>query len=97
MGVQVSRNFPPLATLELTNREIMREIGILARERIYQRTIAGRDMHDHAFQPYSADYAATKRKELGAGPVNLQVSGAMLNALVIIDLTDDSVTLGFSS
>jgi hypothetical protein len=28
--------------------------------------------------------------------VNLQVSGAMLNALTIVDVTDHSVTLGFS-
>ena len=97
MGITVTKNFPPLAGLELTNRQLMREVGLLARERIYKRTLAGRDMHDNAFRPYSADYRAAKAREVGAGTVNLQLSGAMLNALVILEVTDDSVTLGFSS
>lgn len=95
MPVTVTKNFQPLSTLRLTDQALMREVGLLARERIYQRTIGGRDMHDRPFAPYSADYQAVKQRELGAGAVNLQVSGAMLNALVILEVTETSVTLGF--
>lgn len=98
MAITLTKNFAPLASQPLTDRELMREVGLLARERIYQRTIAGQDMHERAFRPYSADYRALKQKELGkSSPVNLQVSGGMLNALTIIELTENSVTLGFRS
>lgn len=96
MGVSVTKNFN-LKTLELTDRQLMREVGLLARERIYSRTISGRDEDNQPFRPYSADYKATKQRELGkSSPVNLQLSGGMLNALTILAVTDDSVTLGFS-
>lgn len=95
MGVHVLRNFPPLAGLPLTSREVMREVGLLARQRIYERTTGGQDMHGQAFKPYSQSYQTAKARELGSTGVNLQVSGAMLNALTIIEVTDHSVTLGF--
>jgi hypothetical protein len=97
MSVTVTKNFPPLASEQVTTKAVMREIGLLARERIIRRTISGTDEHGAAFRPYSASYRALKSRELGGGTVNLQVSGAMLNAITIVDLTDDSVTLGFSS
>lgn len=97
MGVEVSRNFGRLADLKLTDRAFMREVGLLARERIVRRTLSGQDQAGQPFQPYSASYAAVKQKELGGSTVNLQVSGRMLQGLVIVDVTDNSVTLGFSS
>lgn len=97
MAVTLSRNFGPLADLELSNSALMREVGLLARERIYQRTVAGRDQDDNAFKPYTPSYAALKGRELGTTGVNLQVSGAMLNAMVILEITDTSVTLGFNA
>src|ERR1700680_2371841 len=97
MGVTVTRNFASLADFPLSTSSLMREIGFLARERILRRTIAGIDEHDQSFAPYSPAYAALKAKELGAGGVNLQVSGAMLNAIVLTEVTEKSVTLGFSS
>lgn len=99
MGVRVSvvRTGRPLSDLKLSSRELMKEVGLLARERVVRRTVSGIDEHDHAFRPYSAAYAVRKAKEVGGGPVNLQLSGGMLNAIVITELTDTSVTLGFSS
>ncbi len=97
MPVTVKVNFAPLADLPLTDRALMREIGLLARERIYRRTIAGRDVADLAFRPYAAGYALRKAKEVGPGPVNLQLSGAMLNAIVVDEVTENTVTLGFSA
>lgn len=96
MAVTVSRNFGPLADLPLTNKELMREIGLLAREAIVRRTLAGNDADGVPFAPYSAGYAAQKAAELGsASPVNLQVSGRMLQGIAVVDVTDTKVTLGF--
>ena len=50
-SVTVTANFGPLADLEFSTRDLMREVGLLARERIIRRTIAGRDENDNAFQP----------------------------------------------
>jgi hypothetical protein len=90
MPVRITKTGTPLASVKLATQALMREVGLLARERIIRRTIAGRDQHDDSFQPYSASYAAVKAKELGAAGVNLQVSGQMLNAIVITKLTDNS-------
>jgi len=95
MGVTVIRTGKPLTDIKLSTRDLMREVGLLARERVIRRTLAGQDQDGQRFEPYSAAYALQKAKEVGPGGVNLQLSGAMLNALTIIDLTDKSVTLGF--
>lgn len=97
MGVKVEKNFGKLADQPLSSKELMRQLGLLARERIIRRTLAGQDQNENAFAPYSASYAATKLGGLGGFGVNLQVSGAMLNAITIIELTEESVTLGFAS
>ena len=96
-AVTIRRNFGPLAEVKLSTRALMQEVGLLARERIVRRTIAGQDEDGHSFAPYSKLYAERKGKELGRASVNLQVSGAMLNAITITDVTDTSVSLGFSS
>lgn len=96
MGVSVRRNFAPLTDRMLTDTALMREVGLLARERIQRRTLSGRDQHDQPFAPYSAGYAEAKQQALGStGAVNLQVSGDMLNAIQIVDVTDHSVRLTF--
>ncbi len=99
MGVTVRRTFADLGKLadQVVDRALMREVGLLARERIIRRTVSGRDDKGQPFQAYSPGYRERKAKEIGGGNVNLQVSGAMLNALTIVDVTDRSVTLGFGS
>lgn len=87
----------PLASLPLSSRQLMKEVGLLARERIVRRTVLGIDENDQPFAPYSPGYALRKAQEIGSASVNLQLSGAMLNAITITDLTDKRVTLGFSS
>lgn len=97
MAVAVRLNFGPLADLPLTDRALMREVGLIARERVIRRTLSGHDQNDSAFHQYSPGYATQKSKTLGgSGAVNLQASGAMLNAIQITDVTEDSVTLGFN-
>lgn len=96
MSITVERNFPALDSLELVTAQDMREVGLLARERIVARTISGIDAKGAPFAPYSAAYAAEKSAVLGTSAVNLQVSGNMLNHLQIVDVTDNSVTLGWT-
>jgi hypothetical protein len=78
----------------------MREVGLLAREMIVRRTIAGRDAEGVPFAPYSPAYAKAKRQALGGAGVNLQVSGGMLNDLTITDVQvtpeKATVTLGWT-
>jgi hypothetical protein len=96
MGITVRYSGQRFGDLKLTDREMMRELGLLARERIIRRTLSGLDETGRPFAPYSADYRATKAKEFGsASPVNLQVSGRMLQGLILLEVTDTSVTLGF--
>ena len=96
MTVRVSANFGRLRDLPLTTPALMRDVGLLARERIYRRTIAGVDADNRRFVAYTPGYARIKAAELGPGPVNLQVSGAMLNAMTILETTATSVTIGFA-
>jgi hypothetical protein len=96
MPVTITVSGPRLSETQFTTRDLMREIGLLVRERVLRRTIGGTDANDAPFTPYSATYAALKSAELGTSDVNLQVSGAMLNALQILDVTDHSVTMGYA-
>jgi hypothetical protein len=94
MGVTVRRNFAPLPLVELLTRNDWEAAGRLVRETIIRRTQQGRDASGAAFTPYSEGYAKRKAEELGSGPVDLTVSGGMLNGIEI-DATDKSVTLRF--
>lgn len=95
MSITVHASFV-VGRVKFSSPQIMRELGLLARETIRRRTMRGLDESGRPFQPYSATYAKQKGKELGkSSPVDLTVSGGMLNALQIVDVTDNSVTLGF--
>ena len=96
MGVVIRRSFGRLPDLKLTDRETMRAIGELVRERITRRTLAGQDVEGQPFEPYSDGYAKRKSEALGTTRVDLAVSGEMLGGLTIVNVTDKSVTLGFS-
>ena len=96
MGVQVVRHFGPLDKLQLVTVDDMKGIGDFVREQIVRQTLSGMDASGAPFAPYSEGYA--KRK--GSAFVNLQVSGAMLNDLTIVDVKADqttaTVTLGWT-
>jgi len=93
--VTVERSFKALTDLELVTADDMRELGLLARERIVRRTLSGQDADGNPFAPYSAGYAEAKGAALGSSAVNLQVSGNMLNDLQIVEVTENSVSLGW--
>lgn len=83
--------------MPLTEVATMREVGLMARERIVRRTRAGKGTDNAAFTPYSAGYRERKQAELGQSNPNLTVSGAMLNDITILEVTADTVTLGFKA
>ena len=98
MSLTIRRNFGPLDRIALTDKTIMRDVGLLARERIVKRTRKGQSVDGSPFRPYTQAYAKVKREATGSSaPVNLTVSGGMLNALTITEVTENSVTLGFTS
>jgi hypothetical protein len=94
--MSVTRNFGPLDQIPLTNREVMKEVGLLVRERVVRRTRAGTSTDGAPFAAYSPGYAKRKGAELGTTTPNLTVSGAMLNDIVLTKIADDEVELGFS-
>lgn len=74
-----------------------REIGLMLRDRIDDRTRRGVDAKGAPFVPLSDGYAKAKGKA-GLAPVaDLQVSGRMLNDMGVTDATSRTVTLGFRS
>jgi hypothetical protein len=85
-----------MAVQDLVTEEDMRELGLMARELMVDRTRRGVDVNGQPFAPYSEAYAKQKRAALGSTGVNLEVSGNMLNQITIVDLEDDSVTLGWA-
>lgn len=95
MAVVVTRNFAKLDTIQLTTREDMRDVGLLAREAIWRRTRRGQGT-DGPFPPYSPGYAKAKQ-QAGAdgGTVNLTLSGGMLNAITVTVVDEQTVELGF--
>lgn len=96
MGVKVTKNFEDLAKIPLSTRQLMHEIGLMARERIIRRTLRGVDASGDRFQAYASGYAKAKALALGTATVNLQVSNRMLGGITETELTDKTVTLGFS-
>lgn len=92
MAVSVTRNFGPLDEIVLVTKEQWGRTGRLARERIIRRTLQGRDEDDNAFAPYSAGYAEQKSKAGASSTVNLQLSGAMLEAIQV-EPDENGVTL----
>lgn len=97
MPVSVNLTGERFSEIPLSTVDLMREIGLLARERILLRTARGIASTGDAFAPYAPGYAAAKAKAVGQGPVNLQLSGAMLEGIVLGAVTERSVTLTFSN
>lgn len=73
----------------------LRGLGDFLIERIRRRTLQGQDASGGAMQPLSPGYAAWKQK-VGASLQPLTLSGAMLNGMSVVEVTDRSVTLGFA-
>jgi len=79
------------------DESVMHDVGDLAIRMIRTRTESGRDKDGRAFIAYTPAYAELKAKELGAGPVNLTVSGRMLNDMEVSDTSPNKASIGFRS
>ncbi len=96
MPITLRGTIPRPSTLKLTDKALMRDVGLMAIRAIQARTRQGRDSSGQPFRPYSPGYAKRKAAEVGASSTpNLTVSGDMLNALQIVEVTDATVTLGW--
>lgn len=97
MPANVITSGTSLAELPIDGPRLMQELGDLALRRIRTRTEGGRDVRGAAFAPLSPAYAKQKAAA-GLPPVaDLQVSGRMLNDMAVIEVTDRTATLGFTS
>lgn len=96
LSVKTSKDFRSLlADFPAPTADDMRELGLAAREMILARTRSGRDADGKPFAPYASSYATARAKVGKTGTVNLELSGAMLGDLQVLDATDTSVTLGY--
>ena len=85
------------AGLAAVPANVMKDAGDLAARMIRTRTQQGKDKDGQPFVAYTPDYSERKAKELGAGPVNLTVSGRMLNDMGVSESGINRVSIGFRS
>lgn len=81
--VRATRLGGRLDEIDIAPTKVMRAIGEGLLARIRQRTTSGRDAKGRPFAPLSPGYAVQKRKALGHGRADLQVSGRMFNDLIV--------------
>ena len=93
MGVTVrTRGQDPRLAVKFKKTDFQ-NLGYLIRDIIIERTERGVDGMNKPFKPYSSQYAKRRLKEgFDTSPVNLQVSGAMLNGIKV-DATDTGVVV----
>ena len=85
MGVLVRNRVGNLRGVVQTTTADMKDLGLLARERILLRTRQGKDADGAKFAPYSPAYAEQRSKEgLSRANVTLELSGQMLNSIQVI-------------
>lgn len=96
MNIIVTKNFAPLAEMEMFTVEDWGRVGRAARELIIARTQAGRDENDQSFAPYSPQYAEAKAEAGASSSVDLTVSGEMLRGITV-EPDKDGVTLSFNA
>lgn len=97
MPFTVLGTLPKFDRMEFLSPSDWRELGRNAVTKIVNRVrFQGLDANGQAFAPYSEGYRQA-REEYGrpGSPVDLTVSGDMLNNLTVIDQAKTSVTLGW--
>jgi len=101
MAIRVRRSFGRLADIPLVTRDTMQDVGEIVRLRILDRTAQGFDVDGLPFVPYSPGYAAAKAAERfgllgGTLHVDLTLSGRMLDEMGVQNVTERTVTLGWT-
>ena len=74
-------------------------IGLMAEERIRERTLAGKDKDGNKFKPYTKEYMQSiDFKNAGkSSKVNLRLSGDMLAAMDTLSHKSGSLLIGFEN
>ena len=84
-----------LVMATLLTADEWQEIGELAKLRIVERTAKGIGPDGQRWPPYSPAYAKRKAKALGPGPVNLSLSGRMLDEMRVTRVGENFVELSW--
>ena len=63
--------------------------------KIQTRTANHTDIDGNRFAPYSPGYRKEKQILTGSGQPNLYLTGEMMNSLVILDMTDTRIRIGY--
>lgn len=80
----------------LTTQELMKSIGVVAKNFVIKRTLSGKDVNGASFKIYSIQYA--RMKGVSRSPVNLRSTGQMLASMTTIVSSDNTVVIvGFDS
>ena len=97
MSVTIRSSGMPLdlALASVMTVDDWRAVGEMAKIRIVTRTKRGYPPEGEVWPGYSQAYAERKYAALGAAPVNLTVSGEMLDNIGILEVDTDHVTLGW--
>ena len=80
---------------KLFRKKTMKVIGLIHKNRIFLRTLSGKDTEGNKFKPYSANYALSAKK-LSVNNVNLSLTGMMLKGMNTT-ATDNSARIFFST
>jgi hypothetical protein len=88
---RVDEIVPPAARAAL-----LQQLAVLAIGRIKRRTKEGIGFDGQAFAPYSAGYAARRRRAGFQTTPDLWLRGGMLNGMGVLEVTPDRALIGFS-
>lgn len=89
---RVEEYFPPEQ-----RRALLEQLAALAIGRIKRRTGQGVDVNGQAFEPYSARYAAQRKKAgRNASPPTLLLTGAMLGSMQVLSNDGERAVIGFA-
>ena len=74
----------------------MKRIGTYVRQQVTERVLKGLDVNDRRMKPLSKSYAA-KKAALGQPAIrNMQLSGAMLGSMDVVEVSAGRVVVGFN-
>jgi hypothetical protein len=83
-----------LEPLEFTTSD-MKKIGLYVRQQVTERALKGLDVRDRTMKPLSKSYKKKKEAMGQPGIRNMQLSGAMLGSMDVVEVSAGRVVVGF--
>ena len=83
-----------LEAIEFTTSD-MKKIGLYVRQQVTERVLKGLDVNDRMMKPLSKAYKAKKEAMGQPGIRNMQLSGAMLGSMDVVEVSASRVVVGF--